>query len=50
MREEAVQECLFLSDLYEKVGAEDKRNAILEELRAIDPEGQYRQEAVRGDR
>lgn len=47
MREEAVQECLFLSDLYGKIGAEDKKTAILEEIRALDPEGQYRQEAVR---
>ncbi|NKE72548.1 tetratricopeptide repeat protein [Nitrospiraceae bacterium HYJII51-Mn-bac16s-1-B09] len=46
MREEAVQECLFLSELYGKIDAEDKRTAVLEEMRALDPEGQYRQEAV----
>lgn len=46
VREKAAHECLFLSKLYEKAGAEDKRNAILEELRAIDPERQYQEKAV----
>lgn len=46
MHEKAAHECLFLSNLYEKAGEEDKRNAILEELKAIDPEGQYQQEAL----
>jgi len=46
MHEKAAQECIFLSKLYEKTGAEDKRNTVLEELKAIDPQGQYRQDAL----
>ncbi len=46
MREEAVRECLFLSELYRKTGAENKRIVVLEEIRALDPERQYQQEAV----
>lgn len=47
MREEAVRECLLLSELYGKTRAEEKRNAILEEINALDPERRYQQEAVR---
>jgi tetratricopeptide (TPR) repeat protein len=47
MREKAVQECFFLSKHYERTDAEDKRSAILEEMKVIDPEGQYSHEAVR---
>jgi tetratricopeptide (TPR) repeat protein len=46
MQEKAVQECLILSKLYAKAGAEDKRAAILEEIKAIDPQRPYQQEAV----
>lgn len=45
MREKAANECLFLATLYERTGAEDKKSAILEEMRAIDPERRYQQEA-----
>lgn len=45
MREKAADECLLLANLYEKIGAEEKRTDILEEMRSIDPDRQL-QKAV----
>ena len=44
MTELAVGELRFLARLYEKTGAGDKKEAVLNELSTIDPQGQYQQE------
>gem|GEM_PF-1265475 len=37
LQEKAADECLLLAKIYERIGAEDKRSAILEEMRSLAP-------------
>ncbi|MBI3803297.1 MAG: tetratricopeptide repeat protein [Nitrospirae bacterium] len=46
MRQEAAEACLFLADLYEKNGEEEKRSSILAELKLIDPNRHDQQDAL----
>lgn len=46
MMEKAVRECWVLARFYEKRGAQDKKSEVLQELKLLDPDGQYKKEEV----